>query len=104
MKAMTIIQKTFLSQIIQIQNVGATMQVAVAYFSICFPLYICCDFGNRVTQGFEEVEIELNQLPWYLFPLDVQKNVPMMIALSQKSMLIKGFGSADCNRETYKLV
>lgn len=80
------------------------MQIAVAYLNILFVLFIFCDFGDHVTQGFEDVEMELNQLPWYLFRLNVQKNMPTIIALTQKTVLIKGFGSAHCNRETLKLV
>lgn len=63
-----------------------------------------CDFGERVTQEFGKIEIEFYQLPWYLLSMDMQKKLPFVIAITQKEVVIKGFGSTSCNRENFTQV
>lgn len=57
-----------------------------------------------MTQRFDEVADELYKLAWYKLPLDEQKNLPMMIALSQKSVYLRGFASAQCTHEVFMKV
>lgn len=83
---------------------AAILQAMMAYFVIVSGLFAFCDFGDCVTREFRQVEMDFNQLRWYLLPLDVQKDLPTMIALTQRNVFIRGFGSAYCSREIFKAV
>lgn len=39
-----------------------------------------------------------------MLPLDMQKNIPMIICLAQKEVHLQGFGSAHCMREVFMKV
>lgn len=80
------------------------MQAILPFIVMSSSLYAFCDFGDRITQEFKKIEIEFYQLPWYLLPMDMQKKLPLMIAITQKEVVIKGFGSTSCNRESFTQV
>lgn len=52
-----------------------------------------CDFGQKVRNGFDEVADMLYQLDWHELPLEMQKNMPMVLAVAQKNIYIGRFGS-----------
>lgn len=43
-----------------------------------------CYFGTEVTQRFEDVADAVYQLEWYHLPLDIHKNLPLILALTHK--------------------
>lgn len=67
-------------------------------------LYVFCHFGNKVTQNFLNITDDIYATSWYEFPLEMQKNFPMIIALSQKSIYLRGFGDSRCTLEVFMKV
>lgn len=67
-------------------------------------LYLFCHFGNLVTFRFERFGISVSQLAWYMLPLVMQKDLPIVIAISQKNVFIRAFAGTHCNRDVFKEV
>lgn len=67
-------------------------------------IYILCHFGQRVTQHYECLEYECYAISWYMLPLNIQKNWPIMIRVAQKPIELRGIGSIGLNRQTYMQV
>lgn len=67
-------------------------------------LYLYCHFGDQVTQRFEDIGDAVYQIDWYALPLDMQKNLPMVIALTQKRVFVRGFADTRSTREVFKKV
>lgn len=67
-------------------------------------LYAFCHFGNEATESYKNVGIFINQLDWYEYPLKMQKDLQLMIAVSQNNIYIQGFGNTRCTREMFKKV
>lgn len=51
-----------------------------------------------------ELYDSLVQFDWYLFPIEVQKVLPICFLSVQEPVEIKCFGSIACTRETFKKV
>lgn len=60
--------------------------------------------GQRLSDGLSRIEESIDQLNWYLYPLDVKRMLPMITVNSQKLVVVKCFGNISCSRETFKKV
>lgn len=67
-------------------------------------LYLICYFGSEVASHFQSIAVTIYQCDWYLFPLNMQKWLPMTLALAQKPIYICQFGQIHCTREIFKRV
>lgn len=67
-------------------------------------LLVACELGQRVNCAFEECNEMIVQFKWYLFSTEPQRLLPIIIHFAQQSVDIKCFGSAACDRETFKYV
>ena len=65
---------------------------------------ISCEFAEKVTTAFEDIDDEINQLHWYLYPYEVRKFLPTIMITVQDTVNVECFGSIPCNRETFKNV
>lgn len=63
-----------------------------------------CEFGQRLSEAFGEIEKVLVQLNWYLLPIEVQRMLPTIIIFSQKPLYVRFFGSISCHREQFQKV
>lgn len=75
--------------------------------SICWSftfILIFCEFGATVIEQFELLNDELNKSNWYLFSTDVQRMFSFLMANTQKSSCIRGFGNISCTRAALKKV
>ena len=57
-----------------------------------------------MSNAFEEIDDGIGQLDWYLMPDDLQRMLPFLIAVSQKPVILRAFGSISCEREDFKKV
>lgn len=73
------------------------------YWSFAFTLFFC-EFGERVTSEFDELNDIMNQLDWYTFPIEVQQTLPIIIAAAQDPVIMRGFGNIECVRQSFKQV
>lgn len=64
----------------------------------------CSELGQRFSNSFENVDNVFDQLDWYLFPIRIQRLVPMAIMNVQQPVEIKCFGNILCCREQFKKV
>lgn len=67
-------------------------------------VFIACELGQRLTDGFNDIELTIDQFAWYLFPIEVKRMLPMIIADAQQPVYLECFGSIGCTREVFKSV
>lgn len=67
-------------------------------------LYLFCHFGNIVTSRFEALGDKLYMLKWYTLPLDMQKDLARVIAISQKRVFVRGYADIRSTRQLFKKV
>lgn len=60
-----------------------------------------CEIGQRFTTEFDDIADEIDSLKWYIFPIKVQKMLPMVILNVQQELAIECFGSILCVRESF---
>lgn len=65
---------------------------------------IVCELGQRVSNEFSEISHIIEQFEWYLFSVEMQKRLPIIIINAQEAVVIKCFGSIISDRETFKKV
>lgn len=73
------------------------------FFSF-FGLFGFCEFGERLREAFDEINMVLNQIKWYLLPRKTQKILSIMLMFTQRPVELDIFGSVSCNRITFKKV
>lgn len=62
-------------------------------------LFVACELSHRMTCAFDTVNVYIEQLNWYLFPIEVKRMLPMIIATA-----LECFGSISCTRGVLKSV
>lgn len=67
-------------------------------------VFIICEVGEQLKNRFIQIDHSFEQLKWYLFPVDVQKLLPLIIANIQQEATIACFGSLSCTRELFEKV
>lgn len=88
-------------------NGGNLFVLLLTLFEVTYAfghLFIACELGQRVHQTFIEHNNMINQLDWYLIPVDIQRMLPMLINFTQQSVAFECFGSTTMVRETFKVV
>lgn len=65
---------------------------------------ICCNYGEYLVHRFDMVEQELYKSDWYLFPLEMQRMLIVVIPNLQHPTVIRGYGNVTCTRQTSKTV
>lgn len=64
-------------------------------------IFLYCEFGDRVTNEFEELNDAIDQLKWYDFPIEIQRMMPIIMILAQKPVEIRGYGNIACARHVF---
>ena len=64
-------------------------------------LYLYCEMGESVEQQFDVFHEELRRLDWYLFPIEIQSMLVIMLSSSQQSKCIQGFANIACTRDAF---
>lgn len=67
-------------------------------------VFIACELGQRLSNSFTNVENDLNQVDWYLLPVDQQRIWQMLITYAQEPIAVKFFGSVSCSRLQFRKV
>lgn len=83
-----------------IDMVSTMFQTFWSFISIFF----FCELGEQVTSRFEQFNDELDQCCWYLFPIDLQRMIPTVMANTQDNTIIHGFGNTLCTRLSFNKV
>lgn len=67
-------------------------------------IYAVCMFGQEVSNAFDDIRHEIEQIRWYYLPPHIQQMLPTIIIVSQKSVDLRIFGSISCDLVTFKKV
>lgn len=67
-------------------------------------IFLFCEFGERLTRQFININKELAECDWYKFPLNIRKLLPMVLNGTQNPLVLTGIGQLKCTRETFKAV
>lgn len=66
--------------------------------------FIPCELSERISIAYFEVCDAVDELDWYLFPIEMQKLVPIVMVNSQAPIALRCFGSVFCGRDVFKKV
>ena len=81
------------------------VQPVILLFYTFFVNLIYCNFGQIITNGFEEIYDTIEDCDWHLFPMEIQRNcLPIILINTQQSVVVQGFGNIDLSREMFKRV
>lgn len=67
-------------------------------------VFIACELAGGMANGLDEIDEMIGQFNWYSFPIELQQQLPFVILNAQQEFGFVCFGSALCNRETFKKV
>lgn len=70
-------------------------------FSSCF---LCCEYGECVTHQFNLFDEELRCCGWYLFPIEMQRSMLIILTGNQQLEVIQGYANTVCTRDAFKMV
>lgn len=63
-----------------------------------------CDLGENVTTGFSTLGDSIYFCDWYNFPLEIQRTLPTLLMVAEKSVELRGFGNIPCTRKAFRKV
>lgn len=64
-------------------------------------LFLYCFYGNRSTNDYGQMALDLYESNWYTHPVGLQKFFKMIIANAQRPLYYDGFQIVQLNLETY---
>lgn len=67
-------------------------------------MLVVCELCEWATIVFEECSDMVDQLDWYLLPIEGQRMLQIIICYAQRPVKLKCFGNTACDRETFKYV
>lgn len=60
--------------------------------------------GERMSGNFAEIEDEMKQMDWHLFPIKTQRMMITLLTATQRPVKLMGFGNLPATRITMKQV
>lgn len=67
-------------------------------------VFAACECVQRFTDAFGEINDVIDQLDWYLYPVEIQRLLIPIMMNAQKPVTINFFGSITCCREQFRKV
>lgn len=67
-------------------------------------LYLVCHFSGLLTLQLSRFGDVVYQLNWYLLPLKLQIDLPIMLALAQKKVFLQAYGGIGCTLDVFHTV
>lgn len=67
-------------------------------------MFIFCHFGENVKTAYLDLSDSIYGISWYLYPVKIQKLLPVILMSSAKPIRFESVGSLDCSYETFKSV
>lgn len=74
-----------------------------AFYAICI-IFIICEFGERLTIAYDEMNCQIEQFDWYLFPIEIKRLLPILMIDAQQRVELQCFGTLSASRESLKKV
>ena len=73
-------------------------------FWVFLSIFFYCELGQTMADQFSCFDDELYQCDWYLFPIEVQQMLVILMSGTQMPMTVKGYANIVCTRESFKNV
>lgn len=73
-------------------------------FDVVWSVFIVCELGERACELFGTVDEVMDEIDWYLYPIEIKRILPIIMIVTQKPIYIELFGSITASRETFKRV
>lgn len=86
------------------ENIMSTLVLIVCGVFGLVIVFVECELGQRMSNEFGGIGFTIDKLDWYLFPIDVQRMLCVIIANAQQTISLECFGSMTCTRELFKQV
>lgn len=67
-------------------------------------LFLFCHFGDEVTNRYIEVNDLIYKSAWYLYPIEIQKDLRFVMRLAQRPVFMQGFANIKCTRFIFQKV
>lgn len=67
-------------------------------------LFFATETGQICCNKFEGINDKVNELDWYLLPVEIQRMLPTILAHTQQPVFIYCYGGTTASRETLKKV
>lgn len=67
-------------------------------------LFMYCECGELLRVRFDELNDDIYTSGWELFPMQIQRLLPIIVINTQQPVLLWGYGGFSCTRETFKRV
>lgn len=81
------------------------MTIAIFQLFVSIALLLAsCELAGRISIGFEDLNDTVNKFEWYLFPLVIQRALPVVMINAQQRIGFECFGSIIVHRDTFKSV
>lgn len=65
-------------------------------------IYLICEYGQMLTNYFDQLSNAFWECDWIAFPKDIQRIFLIIIHNAQQEVIIEIFDKASCSRETFK--
>lgn len=66
--------------------------------------FVPCEIGERLTAAFIAIFEDLCALDWYMYPIEMQKVLPLIMLNAHELITIECFGEISCTRDVFKSV
>lgn len=76
--------------------------VVIVY--IAFTMFIYCYLEEQIVAAFEKINESAYEMSWYLMPIDMRKQLLSMMAIAQRPVYLRGFGSIRCSHAFFRKV
>lgn len=80
------------------------VRIVVLVLVSMIPFFLFCHFGGNITSRFEDIGDAIYQLEWYELPLDMQRDLKLIIVLSQKRIFMRGYGDIRTTHSVFNKV
>lgn len=77
--------------------------LVLAFWSF-IEIFMLCNFGEMVMNSFNEINDAISTCDWYLFSMEIQRMLPLILMNSQHSIQFRGFGNIEISRNSFKSV
>lgn len=61
-------------------------------------IFFICELGTRISDRYDKIYRETFRYNWYIFPMKIQKCLPILMHGTQQPVVISGFENNQCNR------
>lgn len=86
---------------INYEQIGALLTRLGAFLPV---FYLICNIGESITGTFEDFHEVIFGMEWHSCPIELQKYLVIMLAITQQPVIMQGIFSLDCSRITFKRV